>query len=90
MDDVAVREIICEISLTEDIRKFHEWTMEKHLENQSLFDSGVILMDVEDVKVSYYDVMRMAGKIVISRESQSFQRHLDDRPGKIMFGDGLT
>ena len=40
--------------------------MEKHLENQSLFDSGVILMDVEDVKVSYYDVMRMAGKIVIS------------------------
>ena len=54
--------------------------MEKHLENQSLFDSGVILMDVEDVKVSYYDVMRMAGKIVISRESQSFQRHLDDRP----------
>ena len=42
------------------------------------------------MKLSYYDVMRMAGKIVISRESQSFQRHLDDRPGKIMFGDGLT
>ena len=48
-------------------------------------------------------IMRMAGKIVISKDSQPFQRHLDDRlvtglqedawkqtPGKIMFGDGLT
>ena len=55
-----------------------------------------------DVEASYYDVMCIAGKIVISQESQSFQRHLDDRsvsglledswkqmPGKIMFGDRL-
>ena len=62
--------------------------------------SNLYGMEVEDVKVSYYDVMRMVGKIVISRESQSFQTHLDDRtvlglledcwkqtPGKIMFGD---
>ena len=37
-------------------------------------------MEVEDVTVSYCDVMRMAGKIVISCESQSFKQHLDDRP----------
>ena len=43
------------------------------------------------------------GKIVISKDSQPFQRHLDNRlvaglqedawkqtPGKIMFSDGLT
>ena len=60
-------------------------------------------MDVEDMKASYYDIMRMAGKIVISKDSQPFQRHLDNRlvtglqedgwkqtPGKIMFSDGLT
>ena len=89
--------------LTDEIKKFHEWTTEKHLENQDTFDSGDISMDVEDVKAPYYDIMRMAGKIVISRESQSFHRHLDERPvsglmedrwkqtpGKIMFGDGLT
>ena len=52
--------------------------MEKHLKNQATFDSGIISMDVEDDKASYYDVIRMAGKIVISQESQSFQRHLDD------------
>ena len=77
--------------------------MEKHLKNQATFDSGIISMDVEDDKASYYDVIRMAGKIVISQESQSFQRHLDDQsvsglmedcwkqtPRKIMFRDGLT
>ena len=60
-------------------------------------------MNVEDLKASYYDVMRMARKIVISRNSQPFQRHLDNRlvswlqeddwkqtPGKVMFRDGLT
>ena len=71
--------VICGISLKEEIQKFHEWTTKKHLENQASVDSEVISMDV-DVKASYYDVMRMAGKIVISGESQSFQIHLDDQP----------
>ena len=46
--------------------KFHEWITVKHLKNQESFNGEVISMDVEDVKASYYDVMRMAGKIVIS------------------------
>ena len=103
MDDVEVREIICGVSTTEEIQKFHERITEQHLKNQENFNSGVISMDIEDVKASYYDFMRMAGKIVISKNSQPFQRHLDDRmvtglqdderkqtPGKIIFGDGLT
>ena len=60
-------------------------------------------MDVEDVKASYFNVMRMAGKLVISKESQSFQQSLDNRfvsrihevggkliPGKIIFSEGLS
>ena len=80
LEDVEVREIMCKVSSTEEITRFHEWIMERHLENQSTFDTCVISRDVEDVKVSYYNVMRMAGQIVISCKSQTFQRHLDDRP----------
>ena len=103
LEDVEVKEIICGISSTDKIQKFHEWTTKKHLENQDTFDSGVISMDSEDVKASYYDVMQMAGKDVISRKFHPFQRRLDERPvsglmedcwkqtpGNIMFGDGLT
>ena len=61
LEEVEVRKIICGISTQDEIEKFHEWITEKHIENQDKFDSGVISMDVEDVKASYYDVMRMAG-----------------------------
>ena len=69
-----------------------------HLSNQENFDTNVMSMDVEDVKASRYNIMRMAGKLVISRENQPFQKRLDSRlvpgitedswkqtPGKIMF-----
>ena len=103
LEDIEVRKIICGISSADEIQKFHEWTKKKHLESQDTFNSCIISMDVEEFKASYYDVMRMAGKVVISRESQPFQRHLNDRPvsrlmkdcwkqtpGKIMFGNKLT
>ena len=99
-----MREIICDISTKDEIKRFQEWITEKHIKNQDKFDTGVISMDVEDVKASYYDVMRMAGKIVIERPGiQVFKTRIDDRavpgiredgwkqtPGKIMFGDGIT
>ena len=64
---------------SEEIQLFHEWIMEKHLLNQNKFDSGVVLMDVEDVKASYFDVMRMAMNLMISKESQPFQQSLDNK-----------
>ena len=37
-------------------------------------------MDVEDVKASYFDVMRMAGEIVISKPgTQIFKKKVDER-----------
>ena len=62
--------------------------MEQHLKNQENFDSGVVSMDVEDVKASYYEVMRMPRKIVISKDSQPFQRHLDNRLVSRLLEDG--
>ena len=99
-----MKEIICGVSTQDELEKFHEWITEKHLKDQEKFDSGVLSMDVEDVKASYYDVMRMGGEIVISNTgTQIFKSKINDRlvpgiredgwkqtPGKIMFGDGLT
>ena len=70
---MKVREIICGVSSSKEIQLFHEWITERHLKNQEKLDSGVISMDVEDVKASYYDVMRVAGKLVIYKDSQPLQ-----------------
>ena len=92
------------MSTHEEIEKCHEWITEKHLSNQDEFNTGAISMDMEDVKASYYDIMRMAGEIVISSHgTQIFKKRVDDRavpgisedcwkqtPGKIMFGNGLS
>ena len=43
-------------------------------------NTGAISMDMEDVKASYYDIMRMAGEIVISSHgTQIFKKRVDDR-----------
>ena len=77
---MEVREIICGESTHKEIEKFHEWITEKHLKNQDEFDTGVISMDVEDVKASYLDIMKMAGEIVISNPgTQIFKKRVDDR-----------
>ena len=60
-------------------------------------------MDVEDVKVTYYDTLRMAGKLQINPEKAVIRTHLDtvsvhgftkdvwkQVPGKIMFGNGIS
>ena len=81
LEEFEVREIICGVSTQEEIEKFHEWITEKHLKDQNKFNSGVLSMDVEDVKASYYDVMRMAGELVISNPgTQIFKSKIDDRP----------
>ena len=64
------------------------WITEQHLKNQENFDSGVVSMDVEYVKASYYDVMRIAGRKVISKDSQLFQHHLDNRLVSGLLEDG--
>ena len=43
-----------------------------HKVDQDLFGSQVILLDVEDVKVTYYDTLRMAGKLSIMPENYLF------------------
>ena len=74
-----------------------------HRIDQELFGSQVISQDVEDVKVTYYDTLRMAGKLSIMPERPVIRTHLDKEiihgfpkdgwkqaPGKIMFGNGIT
>ena len=75
-----------------------------HQKDQDLFASQVILLlDVEDVKVTYYDTLRMAGKLSIMPENPAIRSHLDKEvihgwfkdvwkqvPGKIMFRNGTT
>ena len=63
----------------------------------------MVSLDVEDVKVTYYDTLRMAGKLSINPERAVIRTNLEKEiihgqskdiwkqvPGKIMFGNGVS
>ena len=103
LEEIKVRELVCGISSEKEISETREWIKEMHRIDQEFFGSQVISLDVEDVKVTYYDTLRMAGKLSIMPERPVIRTHLDKEmiqgfpkdgwkqvPGKIMFGNGIS
>ena len=103
LKEIEVRELVCGVSLEEEIVATRDWISKMHEMDQSLFGSQVISIDVEDVKVTYYDTLRMPGKLDIKSERAVIRTHLEKKiihgltkdiwkqvPGKIMFGNGIS
>ena len=65
LDSIEVREIVTGTSTREEIIEIHDWVTNNYLEDQAKFGSKVVSMDVEDVTVSYYNLMRMSGQLPI-------------------------
>ena len=101
LNKIEVRELVCGVSSEDEISEVRDWIKKMHQIDQDLFGSQVISLDVEDVKVTYYDTLRMAGKLSIMPENPVIRSHLEiingwskdgwrQVPGKIMFGNGIT
>jgi hypothetical protein len=102
-EEVEVRELVCGVSSDQEIEETHQWINEMYQRDQERFGSKVISLDVEDVKVTYHDCLRMAGKVRIENpgapirpktSSEILNKYGKDEywqiPGKIMFGNGIT
>ena len=102
-EEVEVRELVCGVSSDQEIEEIHQWINEMHQRDQERFGSKVISLDVKDVKVTYHDCLRMAGKVQIENpgapirpktSSEILTKYGKDEywqiPGKIMFGNGIT
>ena len=103
LKQIEVRELVCGVSSTEEILDVTQWIKKMYRLDQEKFGTQIISFDVEDVKATFYDTLRMAGKIQIPGEraplrtkveSEMIYGYLKDEwkqiPGKIMFGNGIT
>ena len=103
LKQVEVRELVCGVSSREEILEVGEWIRERYASDQEKFGTGVVSFDVEDVKTTFYDTLRMAGKIQIPGgeavlrkkvETEAVYGYLKDDwrqvPAKIMFGNGVS
>ena len=98
-----IEEIVCGVSSSSEVLEIHQWITEMYKMDQLTFGSKVISMDVEDVKTTFYDTLRMACELEITAnhpvlrtqvESEIIHRFGKDGwsqiPGKIMIGNGIS
>ena len=77
LDSIEVREIMMGVSTKEEIQETHNWVTSNYLKDQEKFGSKVVSMDVEVITASYYDLMRMSGRLPI-KENQFISTMLDE------------
>ena len=100
--EVEVREIEVQGSSAEQIEETVEWFWSKWVESQEKCPTQVVSLDNEQVQMTLYDMMRMAGKLELKKGKRISKRKEpkgsqdvleEDRfiplPAKIMLGDGV-
>ncbi len=103
LERIEVRELVCGVSSIEEILEVRRWVEDMQEKDQRLFGTRVVSFDVEDVKATYFDTLRMAGKATIDPKNAVLKRKCDPEmmtdaskdkfkqiPGKIMFGNGVS
>ena len=76
LEDVEVKEIITEISSPEEILEIRKWMEIHQAKDQSILPMGVRSTDVEEVRVTHYDWMRITGEILMKTRSEPLKTYL--------------
>ena len=101
LDQVEVKEIIVGRSTEHEIEEITSWFWNKYALDQKILPTNVVSMDVEEIKVTLYDTLRIAGwipfkkgQLMSRKEEAQIQGQPEDRmqqlPVKVMIGNGLN
>ena len=103
LEQIEVPEIICGVSSSLEVLEILEWITRMYKLDQETFGTRVISLDVEDVKTTFYDTLRMVGKLKISARSLVLCTQVESKiiyrfgkdarrqiSGKIMIGNGIS
>ena len=103
LDKIEVRELVCAVSTDREIEDVHDLVLAMHKKDPDSFGTHIISMNVEDVKATYYDTLRIAGNVRIHSVDSVLWTKVETEviygygkddwrqiPGKIMFGNGIT
>ena len=98
-----MKEIVAGVSSPEEILEINLWMKEQHAHDQAIFPTRVISMDVEEIRITHYDWMRMTGELPMKTLSEPVKTRLardrisgfnDDKwkqlPSLIMIGNGTS
>lgn len=100
---IKVWELLCGVKSYSEIEEVRDWIEKMQEIDQRKFGTQVVSLDVENVKTTFYDTLRMAGSISIDPKNAVLKWRYDHDqisgyskdvwkqiPGKIMFGNGVS
>ena len=76
LKDVEVKEIIAGVSSPEEILEIKLWMEEQHTKDQAILPTRVVSMDVEKIRVTHYDWMRMTGELPMTTRCEPLKTSL--------------
>ena len=63
LKDVEIKEIVAGLSSPEEIFEINLWMQEQHAQDQAILPTRVVSMDVEEIRITHYDWMKMTGEL---------------------------
>ena len=103
LKEVEAKEIIAGVSFPEEILEIKLWMEEQHAKDQAILPTRVVRINVEELRITHYDWMRMTGELPMTTRSKPLKTTLakdrisgfnDDKwkqlPSLIMTGNGTS
>ena len=103
LDDMEVWEIVVGVSSPEEILEIRKWMEIQHPKDQAILPTGVVCIDIEELRITHYDWMKMTGELPMTTGSEHLKTFLaKDRisgfnydkwkqlPCLIMIGNGTS
>ena len=70
LGDVEVKEIVAGVSSPEEILEIRKWMETQHAKDPAILPTGVVSMDVEELRITHYDWMKMTGELPMTTQSE--------------------
>lgn len=95
---VIVHELTINVDSDHEFKMFQKWCLQHHKDNQDRFPTGLISLDVEEIKISKSSFETLKQRVQAGGDDQPlkipvpsfYEKNATNIPAKIMFGDGRT
>ena len=76
LHDVEVKEIVTGVSSPEEILEIRKGMEIQKAKNQGVLPTGVVSIDVEELRVTHYDWMKITGELLMTTRSELLKTYL--------------
>ena len=76
LKEVEVKEIIAGVSSPEEILQIKLWMKEQYAKDQAILPTRVVSMEVEEIRISHYDWMKMTSELPMTTQSKPLKTYL--------------